>query len=56
MFEINPWILEVLAVIILCVRWKLISLAAHFALRYGEEVKRTIKEKTNQVNMTAGRF
>jgi len=56
MFEIIPLIFNVLFVIILFVRWKLISFVAHFALQYVEEVKRTIKEKTNQLNMTAGRF
>jgi hypothetical protein len=56
MYEIIPLIFQVLAVIILCVRLKLISLAGHFALRYGKEVQRTIQEKTNQSNLTAGRF
>jgi hypothetical protein len=56
MYEIIPLIYSVLVVIILCVRLKLLSLAAHVALRYGKEVQRTIQEKMNQSNLTAGRF
>ena len=56
MFEIIPSIVSVLFVIIFFLRWKLKPLLTQFALRYGEEIKRTIKEKTNQSNLTAGRF
>ena len=59
MFEIAlllEMILFCLTIIATVARLKLISLAAHFARRYGEEVKRTIKEKMNHGNMTAGRF
>jgi hypothetical protein len=56
MYEIIPLIFQVVVVIILCVRLQLISLAAHSALRYGKEIQRTIQEKTNQSNLTAGRF
>ena len=59
MFEIAPWI-EGLATIIfmmyIFIRWKLAPLVEQFVRRYGEEIKRTIQEKTNQLNLTAGRF
>jgi hypothetical protein len=56
MFEIIPSILSVLIIIVLFVRLRVISLAAHFAHQYGEKIKRTIKEKTSQLNISAGRF
>jgi hypothetical protein len=37
-------------------RLKLIYLKAQLALPYSEEAKRAIREKVNQLNMTAGRF
>jgi hypothetical protein len=49
-------IAKVLVVIILFIRFKVISSIAYIALQYGEEAKRTIKEKMNHSNLTAGKF
>ena len=60
MFKITPLALEGIVFIIyityILIRWKVAPFVTQVVRRYGEEIKRIIKGKTNQLNLTAGRF